>query len=135
MSGRIQGSVAVVTGGRSGTGLAPAARFFQEGARGFVTGRPAAVRSFARSWAVDLKERKIRVNAVSAGVIPTRGYESAGLTREQIEAFAAQMAPLIPLGRVGTPEEVAKAVLFLASRDSSFVNGAELFVDGGMAQV
>jgi NAD(P)-dependent dehydrogenase (short-subunit alcohol dehydrogenase family) len=82
-----------------------------------------------------LKQRGIRVNAVSAGVIPTRGYETAGLTREQIEAFAGQMASLIPLGRVGTPEEVATAVLFLASPDSSFVNGAELFVDGGMAQV
>jgi NAD(P)-dependent dehydrogenase (short-subunit alcohol dehydrogenase family) len=68
-------------------------------------------------------------------VIPTRGYETGGLTREQIEGFSAQMAQLIPLGRVGTPEEVAKAVLFLASPDSSFVNGAELFVDGGMAQV
>jgi NAD(P)-dependent dehydrogenase (short-subunit alcohol dehydrogenase family) len=250
MAGRIQGSVAVVTGGSSGIGLATAALFAQEGARVFVTGRhaeeladvarklgpgvtaisgdvtktadldrlyatverdagqidilfanagagslaalgtvteelvdgifdlnvkgllftvqkalpllksgsaivlnasmagskgmpgfgvyaasKAAVRSFARSWAVDLKERGIRVNAVSAGVIPTRGYETAGLTREQIEGFAAQMTPLIPLGRVGTPEEVAKAVLFLASPDSSFVNGAELFVDGGMAQV
>jgi len=102
---------------------------------GVYAASKAAVRSFARSWAVDLKERRIRVNAVSAGVIPTRGYETGGLTREQIQGFAAQMATLIPLGRVGTPEEVAKAVLFLASPDSSFVNGAELFVDGGMAQV
>ena len=75
------------------------------------------------------------MNAASAGVIPTRGYETAGLTRERVEGFAAQVAPLIPLGRVGTPEEVANAVLFLASPDSSFINGAELFVDGGMAQV
>ena len=102
---------------------------------GVYAASKAAVRSFARSWAVDLKQRGIRVNAVSAGVIPTRGYETAGLTRDQIDAFAEQMAPLIPLGRVGTPEEVATAVLFLASPDSSFVNGAELFVDGGMAQV
>ncbi len=95
----------------------------------------AAVRSFARTWAVDLKDRNIRVNAVSAGVIPTDGYRRAGLTDEQIESFAAQMAAHIPLGRVGTVDEVAKAVLFLASSDSSFVNGIELFVDGGMAQV
>jgi len=95
----------------------------------------AAVRSFARTWAVDLKERKIRVNAVSAGVIPTEGYRAAGMTQEQIDGFSAQMAGLIPLGRVGTPEEIAKAVLFLASSDSSYVNGAELFVDGGMGQV
>jgi len=95
----------------------------------------AAVRSFARTWAVDLKERKIRVNAVSAGVIPTEGYRTGGMTQEQIDGFAAQMAGLIPLGRVGTPEEIAKAVLFLASSDSSYVNGIELFVDGGMGQV
>jgi NAD(P)-dependent dehydrogenase (short-subunit alcohol dehydrogenase family) len=69
---------------------------------GVYAASKAAVRSFARSWAVDLKARRIRVNAVSAGVIPTRGYETAGLTREQIEEFAAQMAPLIPSGRVGT---------------------------------
>ena len=95
----------------------------------------AAVRSFARTWAVDLKERKIRVNAVSAGVIPTEGYRTGGMTQEQVDGFAAQMAGLIPLGRVGTPEEIAKAVLFLASSDSSYVNGIELFVDGGMGQV
>jgi NAD(P)-dependent dehydrogenase (short-subunit alcohol dehydrogenase family) len=102
---------------------------------GVYAASKAAVRSFARTWAVDLKDRNIRVNAVSAGVIPTEGYRTAGLTPEQIEAFAAQMAAGIPLGRVGTPEEVAKAVLFLASSDASYVNGIELFVDGGMAQV
>src|SRR5262245_56920575 len=94
----------------------------------------AAVRSFARSWAVDLKDRSIRVNAVSAGVIPTEGYKTAGLTQEQIDGFAAQMTPFSPLGGVGTADEVAKAGLFLASSDSRFVNGIELFVDGGMAQ-
>jgi NAD(P)-dependent dehydrogenase (short-subunit alcohol dehydrogenase family) len=102
---------------------------------GVYAASKAAVRSFARTWAAELKERRIRVNAVSAGVIPTDGYRAGGLTAEQIDAFAAQMSPLIPLGRVGTPEEVARAVLFLATEDSSFVNGAELFVDGGMAQV
>jgi len=95
----------------------------------------AAVRSFARTWAVDLKDRKIRVNAVSAGVIPTEGYRTAGLTQEQVEGFAEQMAASTPLGRVGTPDEVARAVLFLASSDASFVNGIELFVDGGLAQI
>ena len=102
---------------------------------GVYAASKAAVRSFARTWAVDLKDRKIRVNAVSAGVIPTEGYRTAGLTQEQIDAFAAQMTVAIPLARVGTPEEVAKAVLFLASGDASYVNGVELFVDGGMAQV
>jgi NAD(P)-dependent dehydrogenase (short-subunit alcohol dehydrogenase family) len=102
---------------------------------GIYAASKAAVRSLARTWAVDLKGRNIRINAVSAGVIPTEGYRTAGLTLDQIDAFAAQMAAGIPLGRVGTPEEVANAVLFLASPDASYVNGVELFVDGGMAQV
>ncbi len=95
----------------------------------------AAVRSFARSWAVDLKDRKIRVNAISPGVVPTPGYNLLGLTDEQIQEFVASQAALTPLGRAGTPEEIAKAVVFLASDDSSYVNGIELFVDGGMAQI
>ena len=95
----------------------------------------AAIRSFARSWTLDLKERKIRVNAVSPGVVPTPGYGLLGLTEEQMDEFVAVQAVGIPLGRVGTPEEIAKVVVFLASDDSSFVNGIELFVDGGMAQI
>lgn len=95
----------------------------------------AAVRNLARGWATDLKERKIRVNVVSPGVIVTPGYKTAGMTDEQIQSFAAQMATTIPLGRTGEADEVAKAVVFLASDDSSFVNAAELVVDGGMTQV
>lgn len=95
----------------------------------------AAVRSFARTWAVDLKERKIRVNAISPGVIPTPGYNALGLTQEQIDQFVQGMTSNVPLGRPGTTDEIAKAVLFLASDDSSYVNGAELFVDGGLAQI
>ncbi len=95
----------------------------------------AAVRSFARNWTLDLKERKIRVNAVSPGVVPTPGYDLMGLTKEQVEGFVDFMIPSIPLDRVGIPDEIAKAVVFLASDDSSFVNGIELFVDGGMAQI
>jgi NAD(P)-dependent dehydrogenase (short-subunit alcohol dehydrogenase family) len=95
----------------------------------------AAVRSFARNWTLDLKERKIRVNAVSPGVVPTPGYDLMGLTKEQVQGFVDFMVPTIPLGRVGIPDEIAKAVVFLASDDSSFVNGIELFVDGGMAQI
>jgi len=95
----------------------------------------AAVRSFARTWTLDLKERKIRVNAVSPGVVPTPGYDLIGLTREQVQGFVDTQVAHIPLGRVGTPDEIAKAVVFLASDDSSFVNGIELFVDGGMAQI
>ncbi|MGA7934997.1 MAG: SDR family oxidoreductase [Kovacikia sp.] len=95
----------------------------------------AAVRSFARNWILDLKERKIRVNAISPGVVPTPGYDHLGLSDEQLKEFVDSQAVTIPLGRVGTPDEIAKAVVFLASDDSSFVNGIELFVDGGMAQI
>ncbi len=95
----------------------------------------AAVRSFARNWILDLKERKIRVNAISPGVVPTPGYDHLGLSDEQLQEFVDSQARTIPLGRVGTPDEIAKAVVFLASDDSSFVNGIELFVDGGMAQI
>jgi NAD(P)-dependent dehydrogenase (short-subunit alcohol dehydrogenase family) len=95
----------------------------------------AAVRSFARNWTLDLKERKIRVNAISPGVVPTPGYDLMGLTKEQVQGFVDVQVAAIPLGRVGLPDEIARAVVFLASDDSSFVNGIELFVDGGMAQI
>ncbi|MEH2200011.1 glucose 1-dehydrogenase [Nostoc sp.] len=95
----------------------------------------AAVRSFARNWILDLRERKIRVNAISPGVVPTPGYDHLGLNDQQLQEFVDSQASTIPLGRVGTPDEIAKAVVFLASDDSSFVNGIELFVDGGMAQI
>ena len=95
----------------------------------------AAVRSFARNWILDLKERQIRVNAISPGVVPTPGYDHLGLNEEQLQEFVDSQANTIPLGRVGTPDEIAKAIVFLASDDSSFVNGIELFVDGGMAQI
>ena len=91
----------------------------------------AAVRSFARTWSLDRKERHIRVNAVSPGIIPTPAHVRAGVTEEMYAA----MLPTIPMSRVGTPDEVAKAVVFLASDDSSYITGIELFVDGGVAQV
>lgn len=93
------------------------------------------MRSFARNWILDLKERKIRVNTISPGVVPTPGYDHFGLSNEQLQAFINSQASTIPLERVGTPAEIAKAVVFLASDDSSFVNGIKLFVDGGMAQI
>ena len=96
----------------------------------------AAVRSFARSWAVDLKDRKIRVNAISPGVVPTPAYTtSLGMNQETIDQYVQSAKAGIPLGREGTPDEIAKAVVFLASDDSSYVNGIELFVDGGLAQI
>jgi len=96
----------------------------------------AALRSFARSWSVDLKDRRIRVNVVSPGVIITPGYKNElGMSDEQIEQTKAQTAATAPLGRVGTLDEIAKVVVFLASDDSSYITGIDLFVDGGMAQV
>jgi NAD(P)-dependent dehydrogenase (short-subunit alcohol dehydrogenase family) len=83
----------------------------------------AAVRSFARTWTTDLKARHIRVNVVSPGPIDTEGLRLEGLKN------------IVPMGRLGAPDEIAKAVVFLASDDSSYVTGIELFVDGGMAQV
>jgi NAD(P)-dependent dehydrogenase (short-subunit alcohol dehydrogenase family) len=95
----------------------------------------AAVRSFARTWTVDLKARKIRVNAVSPGPIDTPGMNGLAQSAEQLEQIKAGMAAGVPLGRLGTSDEIAKAVVFLASDDSSYVSGIELFVDGGMAQI
>jgi NAD(P)-dependent dehydrogenase (short-subunit alcohol dehydrogenase family) len=91
----------------------------------------AAVRSFARNWSVDLKDRKIRVNVVSPGFIPTPGYDHLGIDDEMLKGAVAN----VPLGRVGTPDEIAKTVVFLASDDSSYITGIELFVDGGAAQI
>ncbi len=96
----------------------------------------AALRSFARTWAEDLRGRNIRVNVVSPGTVVTPGYKTElGMTDEQITGFVARAAATAPLGRAGTPDEVAKAVVFLASDDSSYVTGADLFVDGGAAQI
>ncbi|MFZ0511729.1 MAG: glucose 1-dehydrogenase [Candidatus Nitrosopolaris sp.] len=97
----------------------------------------AAIRSFARSWTVELKNRKIRVNAVSPGPIATLMVSSVGmgLSEEQVEQFKTSIVNAVPLGRMGNPDEVAKAVSFLASDDSSYVTGIELFVDGGLAQI
>lgn len=95
----------------------------------------AAVRSFARTWILDLKDRHIRVNAVSPGVTETPGLNDlfgGGQSAEEAKTF---LATQIPAGRVGQPSEIAKAVLFLASDAASFVNGVELYVDGGQAQI
>jgi len=96
----------------------------------------AAVRSFARNWILDLKGRDIRINTLSPGPIETPGLvELAGPDKVHQQGLLDHFASLIPLGRVGRPEEVAKAAVFLASDDSSFINGSEMFVDGGIAQI
>jgi NAD(P)-dependent dehydrogenase (short-subunit alcohol dehydrogenase family) len=95
----------------------------------------AAVRSFARGWANDLKDRKIRVNALSPGPIDTPGVDGLAKTEEQRRQFKAALIAAVPLRRMGDPDEIAKVAVFLASDDASYVNGIELFVDGGMIQV
>ena len=109
-----------------------------------VTGTPAfsvysaskaAIRNFARSWVLDLAPRQIRVNVLVPGATSTPGVRGLTQTDEQHDAFMAAMIAAIPLGRMADPDETASAALFLASDESSFVNGSELFVDGGSAQV
>jgi NAD(P)-dependent dehydrogenase (short-subunit alcohol dehydrogenase family) len=95
----------------------------------------AAVRSFARTWTTDLRDRRIRVNAVSPGSIDTPGARDLLASSEVGEQRKKMIGTLTPLGRFGTPDEIAKAVVFLACDDSSYVTGIELFVDGGFAQV
>lgn len=90
----------------------------------------ASVRSFARTWAAELKERKIRVNFVSPGPVQTPGFDQFAN-----DELRTALKGMIPLGRLGDPDDIAKAIAFLASADSSFITGIELFVDGGVAQL
>jgi len=110
------------------------------GSKGFAansvySATKAAVRSFARTWTTDLKDRRIRVNAVSPGPIDTPGLSELLASSATGQQRAKMIAATVPLGRLGRADEIAKAVAFLASDDSSYVTGIELFVDGGIAQV
>lgn len=123
-----QGSSVILTS--SVTGIEGNANF------SIYSASKAAVRNLARSWILDLKGTGIRVNVVSPGPIHTAGLlELAGDDKAQQQGLLDYLASTVPLGRVGEPEEIGKAVLFLATEESSFVNGAELFVDGGKAQI
>ena len=123
-----QGASVVLTSSTAGSVGTPAFSIY--------SASKAAVRNLARSWILDLKDRAIRINVVSPGPVRTPGLvELAGPEAAAQQGLLDMLAAQVPLGRVGEPEEIAKAVLFLASSDASFVNGAELFVDGGLAQV
>jgi len=121
------GASVVLTGSTAGSTGNPAFSVY--------SATKAAVRSFARNWIVDLKDRHIRVNVVSPGPIDTAGLNELFGGGEQSEAVKASLLAQIPADRVGSGDDVAQAVLFLSSDAASFINGAELFVDGGMAQI
>lgn len=123
-----KGSSVILTGSTAGSG----------GTEGFsvYSASKAAVRAFARNWILDLKGRDIRVNTLSPGPIKTPGLvELVGTDAGQQQGFLDHLASQIPMGRVGDPDEIAKAAVFLASDDASFVTGVELFVDGGLQQI
>lgn len=122
-----EGASVVLTGSVTGSTGTPAFSIY--------SATKAAVRNFARNWILDLKDRKIRVNVVSPGLIDTAGLNDLFGGGQQSEEVKASILGNIPAGRIGQPEDIAKAVLFLASDEASFVNGTELFVDGGMAQI
>jgi NAD(P)-dependent dehydrogenase (short-subunit alcohol dehydrogenase family) len=122
------GAAVILTGSTAGTVGTPAFSIY--------SASKAAVRNLARSWILDLKDRAIRINVVSPGPIRTPGLvELVGTDPAAQQGLLDMLAAQVPLGRVGEADEVAKAVVFLASDDASFINGTELFVDGGLAQV
>lgn len=95
----------------------------------------AAIRNFARHWILDLKDRRIRVNAISPGATKTPGLQGLVSNDEQWRQFEQQLVAMVPAGRIADPREIGRAAVFLASGDASYVNGVELFVDGGAAQI
>lgn len=121
------GSSVILTGSTTATMGTPAFSVY--------SATKAALRNFARSWALDLKGTGIRINVLSPGPIATPGLDLALSGTGQKDAIITEMAGQVPLGRIGQPEEVAAAALFLASDESSFITGSEMFVDGGFAQV
>ena len=145
--GKLAGKLALITGGTSGIGLATAKRFVGEGAYVFVTGRreaelASAEREIGKNLSAiqgdnDLRNRQIRVNAISPGVTETQGFRDLinSPSASNIETQRRRAISSIPLGRLGTPDDIAKVVVFLASEDSGYIAGAEASVDGGFAQV
>lgn len=124
----VDGASVILTGSTAGT--VGTAEF------SLYSASKAAIRNLARSWTLDLKARKIRVNVISPGPVKTPGLLGlAGPDAAQQQGLLDYFATQVPLGRVADPDEIARAVTFLASEDASFIAGAELFVDGGLAQV
>lgn len=130
----VQGALALLTDGASIVLLSSTAGAIGGEAFSVYGASKAAVRNLARSWALDLKARSIRVNALCPGPVKTPGARGL-VPADQQQAYAEMAAAQVPLGRVADPAEIASVALFLASSDASFVNGSELFADGGQAQV
>ncbi len=122
-----KGASIILTGSTAGAKGTPAFSIY--------SASKAAIRNLARSWALDLKGTGIRVNVLSPGATDTPGWNALAPGEKENRAFVEASEAAIPLGQMGTPDEIAAAALFLASNESSFVNGSELFADGGMAQV
>lgn len=131
----VQGALALMPDGGSIVlcGSIGAARGFPE--QTVYAATKAAVRSLARTWTSELKERKIRVNVVSPGVTATEGANELFGGEAAVKEHHAMVAPMVPAGRVADPDEIARVVVFLASEDASYVQGVELFADGGFGQV
>jgi NAD(P)-dependent dehydrogenase (short-subunit alcohol dehydrogenase family) len=123
----VDGASVVLTGSSAGAKGAPAF--------GVYSASKAAIRNFARSWIQDLAPRRIRVNVLVPGATSTPGLHGLSPSEDAGRSFVAAMEAQIPLGRMATVDEIAAAALFLASDESSFVNGSELFADGGQAQI
>ena len=121
------GASIILTGSTSSTRALPAFSVY--------AATKAAIRNFARHWILDLKDRHIRVNTIAPGPTKTPGLQGLASNEEEWNALEAQLSATVPLGRLADPREIGRAAVFLASDDASFVNGVELFVDGGMAQV
>jgi NAD(P)-dependent dehydrogenase (short-subunit alcohol dehydrogenase family) len=130
----VQGALPMLTDGASIILMSSTTSVLGGAAFSIYSASKAAIRNFARSWALDLKDRGIRVNAISPGPIRTPGL-LALVPEDQQQGLLDTLAADVPLGRVGEPSEIAGVALFLASPDASFVNGIELFADGGQAQV
>lgn len=131
----VQGALPLLSDGASIVLTASVAATKGNPARSVYGASKAAIRSFARSWANDLKSRSIRVNAISPGPTDTNAFNAPGMSAEQIVQLKTRMSSAIPLGRLARVEEIAKAAVFLLSDDSSFITGSEMFVDGGFVQI
>jgi NAD(P)-dependent dehydrogenase (short-subunit alcohol dehydrogenase family) len=130
----VQKALPLMTNGGSIILVAAAGHVKASPGRSTYAASKAAIRSFARSWAVELKDRKIRINTLSPGATDTPILDRA-FPKEQYEKVIGTVKAMTPLGRLGHPEETAAAALFLASADSSFSTGIDLFVDGGFSQI